>query len=53
MVLDNGELKEFGIPYDLLQKPNGFLKQMVLATGEEASNLEEMAKEYYKEYLKK
>ncbi|XP_037813415.1 multidrug resistance-associated protein 4-like isoform X2 [Lucilia sericata] len=47
MVLDNGELKEFGIPHILLQKPNGYLQQMVKATGEEANNLIEMAKECY------
>ena len=44
MVLDNGELKEYGIPYELLQQPNGYLKHMVEASGDEASNLREMAR---------
>ena len=47
MVLDNGELKEFGIPYELLQQPNGYLKHMVEASGDEAPNLRELARISY------
>ncbi|KAM7349634.1 ATP-binding cassette sub-family C member 4-like isoform 2-T2 [Cochliomyia hominivorax] len=51
MVLENGVLMEFDKPYLLLQKSNSLLKQMVEATGEEASHLIEMAKEYYNNSL--
>lgn len=43
VVLDQGEVKEFGTPHDLLQKEEGVFKDMCMSTGEYPL-LEEMAK---------
>lgn len=45
MVMENGYIVEFGCPYELLHKPDGYFKQMVEKTGNEmAQNLLEQAK---------
>ena len=45
LVMDAGKMVEFDHPYSLLQKPNGFFKQLVDQTGTNSANyLIEVAK---------
>ncbi|KAI9005087.1 P-loop containing nucleoside triphosphate hydrolase protein [Hyaloraphidium curvatum] len=39
MVMDSGELAEFGTPHELLQKPDGRFRSMVHETGPEAEEM--------------
>ena len=44
--MDDGEIAEFDVPYNLLQIPEGHLRRLVDQTGEiEAKHLEEQARE--------
>jgi len=47
LVMDNGEAKEFDIPYVLLKKHNGALRNMVEATGAESEQLKKIAHDTY------
>lgn len=48
MVMDNGFLKEYDIPYKLIQQPFGLFKDIITATGE-SENLIKIAKTKYEE----
>lgn len=46
LVMENGFAREFDIPYKLLQKPTGLLKEMVEATGD-SEELKKIAADNY------
>lgn len=39
LVMDAGQMVELGHPYELLQRPNGFLRQLAEQTGVTMTNL--------------
>ena len=50
-VLEAGEIKDYGIPYVLLQDSNGMLHKLAKKSGEqEFKNLLEVAEKAYKAY---
>lgn len=54
MVLDSGKLVEYGTPWELLQKPNGWFRSMVHETGPDAEEmLRKIAEDKETERLKK
>lgn len=53
LVMNFGHAEEFDTPYELLQLPNGILKNMVLATGsQEAERLYQLAREKHESSIK-
>lgn len=47
LVMDAGQVKEFDIPYLLLQNENGFFSTMLKNTGKNAAHLKRNARNYY------
>jgi len=52
LVMDAGEARELGHAYELLQRPDGYLRQLVDHTGSAtAFSLQQMAEESYSKRL--